>query len=137
MARAKDKTGNNKIRRKREQGKSFLRKGDTVMVIGGGHKEKRPLKGQVGKIKSIDVRPNGARVIVEGLNLFVKHQRATSPQQSGGKTQIEKSMHISNVMYYVEKLKRPVRLMRNILADGSRVRGYRDPKTKKFVQLDA
>jgi ribosomal protein L24 len=46
-------------------------------------------------------------------------------------------MHISNVMYYVEKLKRPVRLVKSVTADGKRVRGYKDPTTKNFVQLEA
>ena len=32
-----------------KQLKRMLRKGDPVMVISGGHKQKRPNKGQVGK----------------------------------------------------------------------------------------
>jgi hypothetical protein len=40
-------------------------------------------------------------------------------------------------MYYVEKLKKPVRLVKSVLADGKKVRGYKDPSSKKFVQLDA
>jgi hypothetical protein len=39
-------------------------------------------------------------------------------------------------MYYVEKLKKPVRLVKSLSADGKRVRGYKDPSTKKFVQID-
>jgi len=116
--------------------KPILRRGDLVMVISGGHKVKRPIKGQTGKIRAItgDLRD---RVIVEGLNLFVKHQKATGPDKPAGKIQKEKSMHISNVMYYVETLKRPVRLSYSKLADGKKVRGYKDPKSKKFVQLDS
>jgi hypothetical protein len=40
-------------------------------------------------------------------------------------------------MYYVEALKRPVRLVKDVAADGKRVRGYKDPKSDKFVQLEA
>jgi ribosomal protein L24 len=76
-------------------------------------------------------------VILEGLNLFVRHKRAQAPGQESTKTRIEKAMHISNVMYYVEKLKRPVRLVKSVTADGKRVRGYKDPTTKNFVQLEA
>ena len=112
-----------------------LRKGDTVMVIAGGNKHKRAIKGQVAKIKAI-VGKTGDRVILDGLNLFVKHQKAVGPNQPGGKIQVEKSVHISNVMFYVETLKRPVRLSFDTL-DGKRVRGYKDPSTKKFVQLEA
>jgi large subunit ribosomal protein L24 len=113
-----------------------LKKGDPVIVIAGGNKNKRPLKGQVSKIKAI-VGDRGDRVILEGLNLFVRHKRAQAPGQESGKTSVEKSMHISNVMYYVEKLKKPVRLIKNVTADGKRVRGYKDPTTKNFVQLEA
>ena len=113
-----------------------LKKGDTVMVIAGGNKQKRPLKGQVAKIKAI-VGDKGDRVILEGLNLYTRHKKATTPGEEGGKVQVEKSVHISNVMYYVEKLKKPVRLSKSTLADGKKVRGYKDPSSKKFVQLDA
>lgn len=113
-----------------------LKKGDPVMVIAGGNKEKRPIKGQVSKIKAI-VGDRGDRVIVEGLNLFVRHKRAQAPGQEGGKIQVEQSIHISNVMYYVETLKKPVRLVKAVSADGKRVRGYKDPTTKNFVQLEA
>lgn len=124
-----------KVVERSDLNKPILKRGDPVMVIAGGHKTKRPLKGQVGKISSI----TGAlrdRVIVEGLNLFVKHQKATGPDKPAGKIKKEKSMHISNVMYYVETLKRPVRLSYSRLADGKKVRGYKDPKSKKFVQLE-
>lgn len=113
-----------------------LKKGDTVMVIAGGNKQKRALKGQVAKIKAI-VGDKGDRVILEGLNLYTRNKKATAPGEEGGKVQVEKSVHISNVMYYVEKLKRPVRLCKSTLADGKRVRGYKDPSSKKFVQLEA
>jgi large subunit ribosomal protein L24 len=115
---------------------TFLKKGDPVMVIAGGNKTKRPIKGQVSKIKAI-VGDRGDRVILEGLNLFVRHKRATTPGEQGGKISVEKSVHISNVMYYVEALKRPVRLAKEVAKDGKRVRGYRDPQTDKFVQLEA
>ncbi len=113
-----------------------LKKGDTVMVISGGNKQKRALKGQVAKIKAI-VGDKGDRVILEGLNLYTRHKKATAPGEEGGKVQVEKSVHISNVMYYVEKLKKPVRLCKSTSADGKKVRGYKDPSSKKFVQLDA
>jgi ribosomal protein L24 len=113
-----------------------LKKGDPVVVIAGGNKNKRPLKGQVSKIKAI-VGDRGDRVILEGLNMFVRNKRAQAPGQESAKTSIEKSMHISNVMYYVEKLKRPVRLIKSVTTDGKRVRGYKDPTTKNFVQLEA
>lgn len=112
-----------------------LKKGDSVMVIAGGNKNKRAIKGQVAKIKAI-VGDRNDRVVLEGLNLFTKHKKAAAPGQEGGKIQVERPVHISNVMYYVEKLKRPVRLVKSTLADGKRVRGYKDPTTKQFVQIE-
>ena len=120
---------------KTERVPTSLKKGDSVMVIAGGNKNKRALKGQVAKIKAI-VGEKGDRVILEGLNLFTRNKRATRPGEEGGKVQVEKSVHISNVMYYVEKLKKPVRLAKSASADGKRVRGYKDPSSKKFVALD-
>ncbi len=121
---------------KSERIATVLRKGDLVMVISGGNKNKRPIKGQVAKIKAF-VGDKKQRVILEGINLIVKHKRATTPGEAGGKIQVESSIHISNVMFYVEKIKRPVRLVSNTLADGTRVRGYKDPESKAFVQIEA
>jgi len=121
---------------KKETVSTDLRRGDPVMVIAGGNKSKRPIKGQVSKIKAI-VGDKCDRVVLEGLNIFIRHKKAQAPGEEGGKVQVEVPVHVSNVMYYVEKLKRPVRLVKGISADGKRVRGYKDPETKKFVELDA
>lgn len=111
-----------------------LKVGDSVMVIAGGNKNKRPIKGQVGKIKSFTGRKKD-RVVIEGLNMITKHQKQTSPQSQSAKISLEGSMHISNVLYYVEKEKRPVRLKFNFLEDGTKVRGYVSKETNEFVQL--
>ena len=121
---------------KKETVSTDLRRGDPVMVIAGGNKSKRHIKGQVSKIKAI-VGDKCDRVVLEGLNIFIRHKKAQAPGEEGGKVQVEVPVHVSNVMYYVEKLKRPVRLVKGISADGKRVRGYKDPETKKFVELDA
>lgn len=121
---------------KKETVSTDLRRGDPVMVIAGGNKSKRPIKGQVSKIKAI-VGDKCDRVVLEGLNIFIRHKKAQAPGEEGGKVQVEVPVHVSNVMYYVEKLKRPVRLVKGLSADGKRVRGYKDPETKKFVELGA
>jgi large subunit ribosomal protein L24 len=110
--------------------KTLLRKGDTVMVLTGGNpKRQRVLKGQVGRI--LRFVPKRGRVVVEGLNMIKRHKRRQSMQDVGGIITKEGSIAISNVMYYSEDLKRPVRL-RSQLSDGKKVRGYVNPKTKKF-----
>lgn len=120
--------------------KSLLRRGDPVMVIAGGHKRKRPIKGKVGKILKFADRER-TRAIVEGLNMVTRHQRARGPGKPSGKIQKEAPIHISRLMYYAEKLKRPVRLRSSFLEDGTKVRGYigrkGDADEGKFVQLAA
>lgn len=112
--------------------KHTLRKGDLVMVIAGGNAKKRPNIGKTGKIVSF---VGAERAIVEGVNFITRHQRQTGPNQPSGKISKEGSIHISNLMYYVEKIKRPVRLKHKTLADGKKVRGYLDTKSKEFVQI--
>jgi large subunit ribosomal protein L24 len=125
-----------KARKAKPQKNSDLKVGDTVMIIAGGHKEKRPNKGQTGKIRAFTGKKMD-RVIVEGLNMITKHQRATQPGQPSGKIQKEGGVHISNVMYYADKIKKPVRLKSQFLEDGKKVRGYVDPESREFVQLDS
>ena len=115
-------------------GKSSLKKGDLVMVIGGGNRKKRPIQGQVGRILAFR-GPERERVLVEGVNMMTRHKRQSAPGKSSGKIQKEGSIHVSKVRYYVEKIKKPVRLRHQFLADGSKVRGYIDPTSKEFVQI--
>ena len=113
---------------------SSLRKGDMVMVIAGGNKNTSPNKGKVGKILGFAGKAH-SRVLVEGVNFVTRHQRQTAPGRPSGIIKKEAPIHISNVMYYVEKLKKPVRLRHSFLDDGTKVRGYLDPETKSFVQI--
>lgn len=108
-----------------------IRKGDTVMVIAGGNKKTKPIKGKVGRVLEL----KGERVVVEGVNLITVRKRAQGPNKPAGVLTKEGSLHISNVMFYAEKIKRPVRVKHQLLADGTKIRGYIDPKTKKFEQI--
>lgn len=105
------------------------------MVIAGGHQKKRPIKGRVGKLVKF-VGHERQRAIVEGLNMVTRHQKAKGPGTSAARIQKEAPIHVSRLMYYVEKLKRPVRLKHSVLTDGTKVRGYSDPSTKQFIQLE-
>jgi len=115
---------------------SYLKKGDLVMIIAGGNKEKRPVKGKTGRIIGFSGK-NNQRVLVEGLNMIKRHQRATAPGQSSEIIQKEAGVHVSNILFYAEKLNKPVRLKVKFLEDGRKVRGYLDPTSKEFVQVDA
>ena len=110
-----------------------LKVGDTVMVIAGGS-EKRKNKGKIGKIlKFVGVKKD--RVIVDGVNISRKHKKRANPQDRSGIVDINSPIHISNVMYYVEKLAKPTKLKYSILKDGKKVRGYINPEDKKFVAI--
>lgn len=118
----------------KQKPKSRLKVGDLVMIVAGGNKKKRPLKGKTGKILRF-VGSEKQRVIIEGLNHSTHHERPRSATEKGGKIQKEAPISTSNVMYYVEKLKAPVKLTTQVLKDGKKVRGYIDPKSKQFTQI--
>lgn len=71
--------------------KMKLKKGDLVRVIAGKD------KGRDGKILVVDRKKN--RVIVEGINMVTKHQKANAAHPQGGLIKKEAAIHVSNVMY--------------------------------------
>jgi large subunit ribosomal protein L24 len=113
-----------------------LRKGDPVMVISGGNSAKgKALAGKTGKILRFLAKRE--RVVVEGVKIIKRHKRAQSANDSAGILEKEGSVHISNVLYYHEDSKRAVRLCSKVTPEGRKVRGFIDPRTKQFVQIDA
>ncbi len=105
-----------------------------MVLVGGNRKKKKVVAGQTGKI--LKFLPKKNRVIVEGVNFVKRHKRALSPQDTAGIIQKEGSIHISNVMFYAQDLKRPVRISYKTMKDGRKVRGFRNPKTNDFEQID-
>jgi len=78
-----------------------LKKGDDVIVIAGKD------KGKKGKITL--VKPKVNKAIVAGLNKVKKHQKPDK-NQAGGIIEKEMPIHISNLAYYDNSLKKGVRL---------------------------
>ncbi|MCB1053487.1 MAG: 50S ribosomal protein L24 [Acidobacteria bacterium] len=66
-----------------------IKKGDTVVITVGKDRDRR------GKV--LAVMPAKNRVLVEGLNMIKKHQRAMGNRE-GGIIEKEAPLHISNVM---------------------------------------
>ena len=130
----KKNSNNKKNAQKKVVGQTLLKKGDKVMIISGGNKDKRPIKGQTGKILRF-VGKSRERAIVEGLNMVTRHTKAKGPGQTAGKVMKEAPIHISRLMYFAEKANKPVRLCSSTLSDGTKVRGYRQKEDKAFVQL--
>jgi len=90
-----------------------VKKGDTVMVTAGKDKNKS------GKILQILPKKDG--VLVEGLNVVKRHTRAKG-NEPGGILEKEAPVHISNVMLYCGKCRKPVRTKTNVLEDGKKAR---------------
>ena len=96
---------------------SNIRKGDTVVVVTG--KE----KGQRGRV--LRVMPKKSRILVEGVNIRRKHQRATNRNSQGGIVEREMPIHLSNVMPWCETAGKPSRIIMKKLEDGTRVRMFK------------
>jgi large subunit ribosomal protein L24 len=110
-----------------------LKVGDSVMVITGGNKKAdKVYEGKVGKVMKF--YPKTERVLVDGVKFVARHKRATSSTDSGGKIIKPGTFHISNLMFYSDELKRPVRL-RYKFVETKKVRYYVDPKTKAEFQI--
>ena len=89
-----------------------IRKGDTVRVIAGKD------KGKEGVVMT--VRPKDNKVIVDGVNVAKKHQKATGQTKQGGIIDRDMPVDASNVML-VHKGK-PTRVGYKIGSDGTKVR---------------
>jgi large subunit ribosomal protein L24 len=89
-----------------------IRKGDAVIVTAG------EAKGQTGVVKEVLTKKD--RVIIEGVNLRVTHQKATQRNPQGQKIEREAPIHLSNVSPVVEG--KPTRVRFETKADGSKVR---------------
>ena len=115
------KVRSDKYEAKKREFSTMLKVGDTVMVLAGGNsvKEKK-LKGEIGKI--LKLLPKRHRVVVEGINMIKRHKRAATAADAAGIITKEGSVHISNVQFYSEQFKRPVRLGTKVLDDGKKVR---------------
>jgi len=90
-----------------------LRKGDRVRVLAGKD------IGREGEITR--VIPHAERVIVDGVNVAKKHQRATKATMQGGIIDKEMPVHMSNVALLCEQCG-PTRIGYRFEPDGTKVR---------------
>lgn len=78
-----------------------IKKGDKVTILSGKD------KGKVGEI--LKMFPSEQRCLVSGVNEVKKHQKPTRDSKGGVVTK-SMPMHVSNVAYYDEKTKSPVKV---------------------------
>jgi large subunit ribosomal protein L24 len=76
-------------RKRNQQPKLHIRKGDTVKVIAGDD------KGKTGKV--LDVVLEKKRAYVEGVNIATKHSKPSAGKPEGGIKKVEASIHVSNL----------------------------------------
>lgn len=88
-------------------------KDDKVVVLSGKD------KGKQGKVISAD--PKGGKVVVEGVNVATKHQRAMKQGQEGGIIKLETPIYACKVQLVCPKCGKGTRVAHKI-TDGKKAR---------------
>jgi len=104
-------TKKNEIAPKKKMG---IHTGDTVVVISGKD------KGKSGKVNK--AFPQTGKVIVQGVAMVKRHQKARGQGMPGGIINKEAAIAASKVMLLCDKCGKASRLAHSVLPDGSVVR---------------
>jgi large subunit ribosomal protein L24 len=115
-----------------------IKRGDTVEVIAGrdaaeSRRAGKPLRGTVHRVirayktdrahRKVGREPERDRVVVQGVNLIIKHQRRTGDVRTQfGRIELEAPIHISNVMLVCPSCKKGTRVGFRVFEDGAKVR---------------
>ncbi len=91
-----------------------IKRGDRVLVLAGKDRGKRGTVRQVLNKKD--------RIVVEGVNIIKRHQRARSMQQQSQIIEREAPIHVSNVMLIDPNTDEPTRVSFRKREDGSLTR---------------
>ena len=91
-----------------------IRKGDRVVVITGRD------KGKQGEVTQ--VLPDDSRVVVQGVNMMKRHQKARRAGEESAIIAKEASIHVSNVAHIDPSSGKPTRVGFKFLDDGRKVR---------------
>jgi len=90
-----------------------IQKDDKVILIAGKD------KGKIGTVKKLQ----GDMAIVDGVNMVTHYVKRD--QQRGIEGALKKKeapVHVSNLAYYDEKAKKPVKIGVKVLSDGKKIR---------------
>ena len=90
-----------------------IKRDDKVIVLSGKD------KGKSGKVIAAD--PKALKVIVEGVNVATKHQKAQKKGQDGGIIKVETPIYVSKVQLVCPKCGKGTRVAYKIV-DGKKVR---------------
>jgi large subunit ribosomal protein L24 len=91
-----------------------IKKGDKVKMLTGKDVKK------TGKV--LKIFPKKQKVVIEGLNLRIKHMRPKKEREKGQKIQFPASVNISNVMLICSKCSKSTRVGYKILENKKKVR---------------
>jgi large subunit ribosomal protein L24 len=91
-----------------------IKKGDTVIVLSGKD------RGKEGKV--LRANPKEGKVVVEGVNVAMKHKKPRKQGEEGGIVKMETPIYACKVMHVCPKCSKPTRAAFRFLDDGSKVR---------------
>lgn len=80
----------------------FIKKGDTVKILSGKD------RGKTGKVLSANLKLR--KIVVEGANIFTRHERPKKQGQKGQKIQLPRPTDSSNVMLVCPHCRKPARI---------------------------
>ncbi|MCX6736861.1 MAG: 50S ribosomal protein L24 [Candidatus Parcubacteria bacterium] len=86
-----------------------IKKGDNVIIIKGKDRNK------TGKVLQVFIEKN--RIIVEGINLFKKHQKPKKEGSKGEVVNVPRSLNVSNAMIFCKNCNSPARISFKIEGD--------------------
>jgi large subunit ribosomal protein L24 len=91
-----------------------IKKGDTIKVLTGKD------RGATGEVTR--VLPSAGKVIVDGVNVAKRHQRATSATMQGGIIDKDMPIPVANVALVCPACGKATRVGYRIEADGTKIR---------------
>lgn len=107
-------------RTKNKRKKLHVKKGDDVKIIAGND------KGKEGRV--LAVFPAKERVLVEGINMRIHHDKPTQDNPQGGRIEREMAVHVSNVMVIDPTTGEPTRIGRKRIEENGSGRWVRYSK---------
>ena len=93
-----------------------VRRGDTVLVLAGKDRGKR------GTVERVQKTKRGFGVVIPGINMAKRHQRARTRTQTAGILDIPVPIEISNVQVVCPRCNQPTRVSHGHLESGRRTR---------------
>ncbi|NQU78084.1 50S ribosomal protein L24 [Candidatus Falkowbacteria bacterium] len=91
-----------------------IKTGDKVKILQGKD------KGKQGKIIQVMLKDN--KVVVEGVNLYIKHVKPKREREKGQRVEFPAPMDVSKVMFVCPRCAKAARVGHKVLENGKRVR---------------